>query len=61
LHIKEVVLWLERTEAHVGGLREGNALAVCLRCKPSVYVAKEWAVASRQTGRPLGRWEFPDY
>ena len=47
-------MWLERTDAHVGGLREGNALAVCLRCKPSVYVAIDWAVASWQTGRPLG-------
>ena len=36
LQVEEVVLWLERTDAHVGGPREGYALADCLRCKPSI-------------------------
>ena len=53
-------MWLERTDAHVGGLREGNALAVCLRCKPFVYMAIDWAVASWQTGRLLGSGQLSD-
>jgi hypothetical protein len=31
----EVASWPERTDAHVGRLREGYALAACLRCKLS--------------------------
>ena len=42
-------------------LERGNALAVCLRCKPSIYVARDWAVASWQTGRPLESRQLSDY
>ena len=54
-------MWLERTDAHVGRLREGNALAVCLRCKPFIYMAIDWAVASWQTGRLLESGQLSDY
>ena len=54
-------VWLERTDMHIGRLREGNALAVCLRCKPSIYVARDWAVVSLQTGCPLESCQLSDY
>ena len=53
--------WLERTDVHVGRLREGNALIVCLRCKPFIYMAIDWAVASWQTGCLLGSGQLSDY
>ena len=42
-------------------LERGNALAVCLRCKPSIYVARDWAVASWQTRCLLGSSQLSDY
>jgi hypothetical protein len=33
--LDEAADWPERTDAHVGGSREGYAFAVCLRCKLS--------------------------
>ena len=57
--LKKDDIWPERTDAHVGGLREGFALAVCIGCKPSVYVVIGWAVKSRQPGRPLRGLVYP--
>jgi len=54
--LKKGYTWLERTDAHVGRLREGYALAACLRCKPAIHVARDWAVESRWSGRPLRDW-----
>jgi hypothetical protein len=34
LSLEEVVLWPERTDAHVGGSRDWIAIGICLRCKP---------------------------